>query len=136
MRKKILYLGVIAVVITAALLFASGCVLPGAAEGEGEAEGGFGGIWPMLGFLVLLFALMYFVMIRPQRKRQQEQQNLMQELRRGDKVVTAGGIYGVIESVSEDSIVLKVESGTTIRIARSSVTGRRGDPPDMQPKIG
>ncbi len=134
MGKKILYLGVIVGVITAALLFAGGCFPQEAAEGEGE--GGFGSMWPMLAFLVLLFALMYFVMIRPQRKRQQEQQNLMQELRRGDKVVTAGGIYGVIESVSEDSIVLKVESGTTIRIARSSVTGRRGDPPDIEPKIG
>jgi len=132
--KKILYLGVIAVVIAAALLFASGCFPQEAAEGEGED--GFGGIWPMLVFLVLLFALMYFVMIRPQRKRQQEQQNLMQELRRGDKVVTAGGIYGVIESVSEDSIVLKVESGTTIRVARSSVTGRRGEQKDFDPKIG
>ena len=136
MGKKILYLGVIAVVITAALLFAGGCFPQEGAEGEGEAEGGFGGMWPMLIFLVLLFGLMYFVMIRPQRKRQQEQQNLMQELRRGDKVVTAGGIYGVIESVSEDSIVLKVESGTTIRVARSSVTGRRGEQKDFDPKIG
>ncbi len=133
MGKKILYLGVIAVVIAAALLFAGGCFPQEAAEGE--AEDGFP-TWVMLAGMVLLFGLMYFVMIRPQRKRQQEQQNLMQELRRGDKVVTAGGIYGVIESVSEDSIVLKVESGTTIRVARSSVTGRRGDPPDMQPKIG
>ena len=120
-------------VIAAALLFASGCFPQEAAEGEGED--GFP-TWVMLVGMVLLFGLMYFVMIRPQRKRQQEQQDLMQELRRGDKVITAGGIYGVIESVSEDSIVLKVESGTTIRVARSSVTGRRGDPPDIQPKIG
>jgi len=49
----------------------------------------------------------------------------MQELRRGDKVITAGGIYGVVESLSDDSIVIKVESGATIRVARDSVAGRR-----------
>ena len=46
-------------------------------------------------------------------------------LQKGDRVITAGGIYGTIESLSEDSIVLKVESGATIRVARGSVIGRR-----------
>jgi preprotein translocase subunit YajC len=50
---------------------------------------------------------------------------MMEELRKGDRVITAGGIYGVIESVSEDSIVVKVESGTTIRLAKSSVALKR-----------
>jgi preprotein translocase subunit YajC len=49
----------------------------------------------------------------------------MQELKRGDKVVTTGGIYGVVESLSDDSVVIKVESGTTIRIARNSIAGQR-----------
>jgi len=94
-----------------------GCVPP-----EG-AEGGFD--WTIIIFIVLIFALMYFVLIRPQRKRQKEHQQLVAELRRGDKVVTAGGIYGVIESTSEDSVVIKVESGMTIRVARSSVALKR-----------
>jgi len=87
------------------------------------AEGGFS--WTWIVFLALLFAMMYFLMIRPQRKRQKEHQQLMEELKRGDRVITAGGIYGVIESVSEDSIVLKVESGATMRVARNSVAGKR-----------
>ena len=86
----------------------------GGASGQG---GGFGAMVP----LILMFAIFYFLMIRPQRKRQKEHQQLMEELKRGDRVVTAGGIYGVIESLSEDSIVIKVESGTTMRVARSSV---------------
>ena len=49
----------------------------------------------------------------------------MEELKRGDKVVTAGGIYGQIETISDDSVVLKIESGTTIRVSRSSVVLRR-----------
>jgi len=76
-------------------------------------------------FLVLIFAMMYFLMIRPQRKRQKEQEELLKELRRGERVVTAGGIYGQIESVSEDNVVLKVESGAMMRVAKGSITGKQ-----------
>lgn len=75
-------------------------------------------------FLVLLVALFYFVLIRPQRRRQKEQQELMSGLKKGDNVVTAGGIYGQIESVSEDTVVIKVESGATMRVARGSIVGK------------
>ena len=79
----------------------------------------------MIIFLVLIFAVFYFLMIRPQRRRQKEHQQLVEELKRGDKVITAGGIFGVIESVSEDSIVIKVESGATMRVAKGSVALKR-----------
>ena len=80
-----------------------GCI-PGGTEEEAS-------IWPMLIFVVFLFGLMYFVMIRPQRKRQKEHQQLIEELNKGDRVVTAGGIYGTIETISEDTVTIKVESG-------------------------
>ncbi|MCK4402432.1 MAG: preprotein translocase subunit YajC [Dehalococcoidia bacterium] len=83
------------------------------------------GIAPIL-FLVLIFAAMYFFMIKPQRKRQKEQQELVQELRRGDKVVTTGGIYGQIENLSQDTVVLRIESGATIKVARISIAGKQG----------
>lgn len=76
-------------------------------------------------FLVLIFAAMYFFMIKPQRKRQKEQQELVQELRRGDKVVTSGGIYGQIENLSQDTVVLRIESGATMKVARASVIGKQ-----------
>jgi len=82
-------------------------------------------IAPIL-FLVLIFAAMYFFMIKPQRKRQKEQQELVQELRRGDKVVTSGGIYGQIENVSQDTVVLRIESGATMKVARISIAGKQG----------
>ncbi len=75
-------------------------------------------------FLVVIFALFYFFMIRPQRKRQKEHEELVGQLRNGDKVITAGGIYGHVENVSQDSVVLKVESGATIRVAKSSIVGK------------
>jgi preprotein translocase subunit YajC len=109
----------IAVMLFAVLAFIGGCYAT-----DGEA-GGETSIWPMIIFLVVIFALFYLVMIRPQRKRQKEHETLMQELQKGDRVITAGGIYGTIESLSEDSIVIKVEGGTTMRVARGSVAVRR-----------
>jgi preprotein translocase subunit YajC len=119
--NKMLTWALIAGLLITLLAFIGGCVLPEGAEGE---EGG-GFDWTIIIFLVLIFAVFYFLMIRPQRKRQKEQQQLMSELRRGDRVITAGGIYGVIESVSEDSVVIKVESGATMRVAKGSVALKR-----------
>jgi len=114
-RSKILGLAlIVAVLATMALL--GGCYPTEGEEGSSTTSTIY-----MIVFLVLIFAMFYFLMIRPQRKRQKEHQKMMEELKRGDRVITAGGIYGVIESVSEDSVVIKVESGTTLRLAKSSV---------------
>ena len=115
-KDKMLKLGLI-IGLLVTLVFIGGCAVP-----EG-AEGGFD--WTIIIFLVLIFGVFYFLLIRPQRKRQKEHQQLVQELKRGDNVITAGGIYGVVESISEDSVVIKVESGTTIRVAKSSVALKR-----------
>ena len=116
-RKKILNLGlVLALLVT--LVSIGGCAPAG-----GEPAEGFD--WTWIIFLVLIFGVFYFLMIRPQRKKQKEHQQLTQELQRGDKVVTIGGIMGQIESISEDSIVIKVESGATIRMLRTSIAGKR-----------
>jgi preprotein translocase subunit YajC len=82
-------------------------------------------IAPMIIFLVLIFAMMYFLMIKPQRRRQKEQQELLEEIRRGEQVITSSGIYGQIESISEDTIVIKLESGATMRVAKSSVVSKQ-----------
>ena len=119
-KTRLLMLALIGVLLIATLVFASGCYPMGT---EGEEGGGFD--WTIIIFLVLIFAIFYFLLIRPQRKRQKQQQQLMEELKRGDKVITAGGIYGVIDSVSEDSVVIKVESGTTMRVSKSSVAIKR-----------
>ena len=117
MKKGMLNLGlIVGLLITLASM--GGCAPAG--EPGGEAS-----IWPMLIFLAVIFGLMYLVLIRPQRKRQKEHQQLMEELGRGDRVVTAGGIYGQIETISEDSVVIKVESGATMRVARNSVALKR-----------
>jgi preprotein translocase subunit YajC len=75
-------------------------------------------------FLVAIFVMFYFFMIRPQRRRQKEHEELIGQLRGGDRVITAGGIYGQLESVDEDSVVLKIESGATMRVAKGSIAGK------------
>ena len=118
-RNKILKLGLIAGLLIT-LVSIGGCFPTETPEG---GEGGFN--WSIIIFLILIFGVMYFLMIRPQRKRQKQHEQLVEELRRGDRVVTAGGIHGVVESLGEDSVVLKIESGATMRVTRSSVVSRR-----------
>jgi preprotein translocase subunit YajC len=121
--KITLKIGLIAGLLIAMLAFVSGCIPAGDETGEQNPNS----TWYMLAFLVVIFALFYFVMIRPQRKRQKEHETMMQGLQKGDRVITAGGIYGTIESISEDSVVIKVEGGTTLRVARGSVAVRRDE---------
>ncbi len=118
--NKLAKIGMISLLLVSVIIALAGCV-PAATGTEGEAEGGWGSTWPMLVFLVVIFAFFWFVMVRPQRKRQKEHQEMMSNLNKGDRVITAGGIFGIIESLNEESVVIKVEGGTTMRIARGSV---------------
>ena len=114
-----------ALIITSIL---SMCLLPLTAgcvpTGGGAAGGGGGSSYTMLIFIVAMFAMMYFLMIRPQRKKQKEQAQMQESLRKGDNVVTTAGIYGVIERIAKESIVLRIESGATIRVSKNSVVGK------------
>jgi preprotein translocase subunit YajC len=83
------------------------------------------GILPLLFFFVLMFGAMYFFTIRPQRKRQKEQEELLLSLKKGTKVITSSGLYGVVEEIADTSIVLKTESGALVRFAKLSVIARQ-----------
>lgn len=71
--------------------------------------------------LILIFVLFYFVLIRPQQKRQKEHQKLVSALQSGDKVVTNAGIHGIIANVKEQTIILKVADNVKIEVDRSAV---------------
>jgi preprotein translocase subunit YajC len=133
LRKKQWFLVMLVGLITVTTLLAGCYPVDSESNGEESDTSSFtNSIWPMLIFIVLLFAMMYFVMIRPQRKRQKEHQEFVEQLHRGDRVVTTGGIFGEIESVSEDSVVLRIESGGTIRVAKSSIlTKQYSDEPNI-----
>jgi len=83
-----------------------------------------GGITPLIIIVVLFIGMFYFLMIRPMRQREKKHDAMVLELERGDTVITAGGMYGRVESIDEDSVVLKVESGATIRVTKGGVLSR------------
>lgn len=71
--------------------------------------------------IVVLFAIFYFFMIRPQQKRQKEIKKFRESLGKGDSVVTAGGIHGKIRDIKEDSFIVEIADGVRIRIDKGSV---------------
>jgi len=72
--------------------------------------------------LIFIFIIMYFVMIRPQKKRQEQQQKLIGSLKTGDRVVTNAGIHGLIANVKETTVLVKVADNVKIEIDKSAVT--------------
>ena len=78
-------------------------------------------------FIILLFAIFYFLMIRPQKKRMEAQRALIQSIEEGDEIVTMGGIFGTVRSVEDEEMQVEVAPGTSIRILRSAVARKLVD---------
>ncbi len=72
--------------------------------------------------IILIFVIMYFVMIRPQMRRQKQQQQLVSALKTGDRVVTASGIHGMISNVKDSTVIVKVADNVKIEMEKSAVT--------------
>ncbi len=86
-----------------------------------EAQGSGGGGYTSLLFIVGIFALIYFMMIRPQQRRRREVQNMQSTMGIGDEIVTVGGLYGTIRSIDEDSVLLEIAPGVTARYAKAAI---------------
>lgn len=71
--------------------------------------------------LILLFVIFYFLLIRPQQKQQKRRQELLASLKKGQRVVTIGGIYGVIKEISEDVLTLRIADSVNIKFARGGI---------------
>jgi len=85
------------------------------------AEGSGGSGYTSLLFIVGIFALIYFMMIRPQQRRRREVQNMQSAMGIGDEIITVGGLYGTIRSIDEDSVVLEIAPGVTARYAKAAI---------------
>ena len=94
--------------------------LPLLAAGGGAADGG-GQMMSMFVTFGLVFAVMYLLIIRPQSKRQKQAKAMIAALKRGDKVSTIGGIRGIIHSIKDDVVVIKVDDNTKIEFTKSAV---------------
>jgi len=120
-RKRMGWIGV-------GLGFAIGLVTP--AIGLAQAPGGA----PAPSFLIqlvpflLIFVIFYFLLIRPQAKRQREHATMLTGLKKGDEVMTQGGIYGVVVGTRDDVVVLKIADEVKIEVAKQAISGLRGKP--------
>lgn len=85
-------------------------------------EGGGGGFAALLP-LILLFVIFYFILIRPQQKRAKEHRKLLENLKKGDKVLTAGGLYGTIVNLEGNEVILQVADKVRVKVNRNYIAG-------------
>lgn len=90
---------------------------------EQQAGGGMEGIV----MLVIMFAIFYLLLIRPQQKRAKQHKELVNRLKAGDEVVSAGGIHGKVTAVQDDIVTLEIAANVRIRINRNSIVGTKTD---------
>ncbi|HTW91586.1 MAG TPA: preprotein translocase subunit YajC [bacterium] len=87
-----------------------------------------GGMNSMLGFLpiILIFAVLYFLMILPQQRRQKKHSQMLEQIKRGDRVVLGAGIHGIVSNVKEQTFLVKVAENTELEIDKSAVSYKFG----------
>ncbi|MEO0078491.1 MAG: preprotein translocase subunit YajC [candidate division WOR-3 bacterium] len=99
----------------------------GQASSSQTQTGGLGLLGSLLP-LILIVAVLYFLMILPQQRRQKKHQQMLQALKRGDRVVLSGGIFGTISEVKDGTLMVKVAENTVIEVEKGAVTYRFGTP--------
>jgi len=101
--------------------------LAGGAPAQGEPS-------PLAGLMLplMMFAIFYFIWFQPMRARQKKLENLVKELKAGDKVIITPGIFGTIVGIEDDSFQVRVDDKTKLRVLKSAVAGLQGQPLDME----
>ncbi len=105
-------------------------------SGGGTQGGGGGQLVTMLVTFGLIIVIFYFLVIRPQNRKQKDAKRMLESLRKGDRVVTAGGMRGTIVAVKEESILIKVDENVKIEFSKGSVTQvlERKEEPAEEPR--
>jgi preprotein translocase subunit YajC len=91
----------------------------GGTGGAGGQGGGFGAFLP----LIAMFAIFYFLLIRPQQKKAKAHKQLLASLKKGDKVVSSGGLHGVITGLTDDTVTMEIAPKVRVKVSRGSVSG-------------
>jgi len=100
--------------------------MTGIAYAQGAAAGAAGGGMGQLGQfvpLILIFVVFYFLLIRPQQKKAKEHQAYLNDLKKGEKVITSGGIHGRITGITDSTVTLEIADNVRIKVTRSSIMG-------------
>jgi len=105
------------------LAFAMGSAPGGAAGGAGGGMAAFQQIIP----LVFMFAIFYFLLIRPQQKKAKEHKALLEAMKKGDNVITAGGVHGKVTAVENDLVTLEIANNVNIKITKSYIAAIKKD---------
>jgi len=96
------------------------------AMGGGGGASGAGGQGSALGAfvpLILMFAIFYFLLIRPQQKKSKQHREMIASLRKGDRVVTSGGLHGTITGITDDVVTMEIAPKVRVKVSRGSVAG-------------
>jgi preprotein translocase subunit YajC len=99
------------------------------AQGIGGGSSSSGTLLSLIPF-VLIFVIFYFLLILPQQKRQKQQKALLEGLKKGDKVITASGIWGTVTNLGKETVTLQIADSTRIRMQREHIGRLRGDDED------
>ena len=100
------------------------------AGGAQGAQGGFGAFVP----LILMFAIFYFLLIRPQQKKAKEHAQMINNLKKGDRVVTTGGIHGTITSIDEGTATIEIAKETRVKFTRGNIAALLNPKAEKQPE--
>ena len=87
--------------------------------GGGTSGGGFGAFVP----LIIIFAIFYFLLIRPQQKKAKQHKQLLSALKKGDRVVSSGGLHGLITGLSDDVVTMEISPKVRVKVSRASIAG-------------
>lgn len=94
---------------------------PGGAGGAGPGGGMMGALLPLL----LMFLVFYILLIRPQQKRTKQHREFLESLKKGDEVITSGGIYGRVTGITENVVTLEVADKVRIKVQRANISGTK-----------
>jgi len=91
----------------------------GGAGAEGGQSAGFGAFVPLL----IMFAIFYFLLIRPQQKKAKQHKELLAGLKKGDRVVSSGGLHGTVTGLTEDVVTMEIAPKVRVKVSRGSISG-------------
>jgi preprotein translocase subunit YajC len=102
----------------------------GAGGAGGEGAGGFAGFIP----LILMFVIFYFLLIRPQQKRTKEHRQMVSNLKKGDRIITSGGLHGRITGMDESTLTVEIADKVRVKVARGNVANLAQPAAQTQPE--
>lgn len=95
----------------------------------GQGTGGFSAFVP----LILMFAIFYFLLIRPQQKKQKQHREMIANLKKGDRIITSGGIYGRITALNDNTLTVEIADKVRVKLVRGNVAALSQPSPQTQP---